>query len=245
MVTLAKIGNRIIADYQRKIYDTLLAQGVSFFAERHSTDFLNRMGTGANGARAVLDLIITSVGRDVLTLIGLLIVMAIQDPVMMLFGIVTMPPAVYFIRALSRRTRYNIKRQFTGTGDLLKTLQETVQGIRIVKSYNMEDAMRARMSATVGDVEKVMNQIARLKARSSPLMETLGGFAIAGFVIYAGHGVLAAGQMPGEFFSVITALAPRLRAGKAACPPAYRPVRQSQQGAVHVRFARQSSRRAR
>jgi subfamily B ATP-binding cassette protein MsbA len=206
MVTLAKIGNRIIADYQRRIYDSLLAQGVAYFGERHSTDFLNRMNTGAGGARAVLDLIITSIGRDILTLIGLIIVMAIQDPIMMIFGLVTMPPAVYFIRALSRRTRYSIKQQFTGTGDLLKTLQETVQGIRIVKSYNMEDAMRARMAATVGDVEKVMNRIAKLKARSSPVMETLGGFAIAGFVIYAGHGVLAAGQMPGEFFSVITAL---------------------------------------
>ena len=51
-----------------------------------------------------------------------------------------------------------------------------------------------------------MNTIARLKARSSPLMEMLGGFAIAGFVIYAGHGVLRGGQLPGEFFSVVTAL---------------------------------------
>jgi ATP-binding cassette subfamily B protein len=70
----------------------------------------------------------------------------------------------------------------------------------------MEDAMRTRMATTVGDVEKVMNKIARLKARSGPIMEMLGGFAIAGFVVYAGHGVLAGGQMPGEFFSVITAL---------------------------------------
>ncbi len=206
MVTLAKIGNRIIADYQRKIYDSLLAQGVSFFAERHSTEFLNRMNAGAAGARMVLDLVITSVGRDFITLVGLVIVMAVQDPVMMIFGMVTMPPAVYVVRILSRRTRQNIARQFTGTGELMKTLQETVQGVRIVKSYNLEDTMRARMNATVRDVERVMNKIASLKARSSPLMETLGGFAIAGFVIYAGHGVLAAGQMPGEFFSVVTAL---------------------------------------
>src|SRR5690606_32448090 len=79
MVTLARIGNRIIADYQRRIYDSLLAQGVSFFTERHSTDFLNRMNMGASGARNVLDLVITSVGRDLLTLTGLVIVMAIQD----------------------------------------------------------------------------------------------------------------------------------------------------------------------
>ncbi|MEX2127859.1 MAG: ABC transporter ATP-binding protein [Xanthobacteraceae bacterium] len=206
MVTLAKIGNRIIADYQRKVYDSLLSQGVSFFADRHSTEFLNRLNTGASGARSVLDLVITSVGRDVLTLIGLIIVMAVQDPIMMIFGVITMPPAVYFIRTLARRTRYNIRRQFMGTGNLLKSLQETIQGIRILKSYNLEDSMRARMSATVGEIEQVMNKISRLKARSVPIMESLGGFAIAGFVMYAGHGVLRGNQLPGEFFSVVTAL---------------------------------------
>jgi ATP-binding cassette subfamily B protein len=85
-------------------------------------------------------------------------------------------------------------------------LQETIQGIRILKSYNLEDSMRARMSATVGEIEQVMNKISRLRARSVPIMETLGGFAIAGFVMYAGHGVLRGNQLPGEFFSVVTAL---------------------------------------
>jgi len=206
MVSLARIGNRIISDYQRKLYSSLLAQGVSFFAERHSTDFLNRLNTGASGARNVLDLIVTSIGRDILTVIGLVIVMAIQDPVMLVLGFITMPAAVYFIRTLSRRTRSSIQEQFRGTGDLMKTLQETIQGIRIVKSYNLEDSMRQRMSTTIGEIETVMNRIARLKARAHPVMEMLGGFAVAGFVIYAGHGVLRGGQMPGEFFSVITAL---------------------------------------
>lgn len=206
MVTLARIGNRIIADYQRKIYDSLLSQGVSFFAERHSTEFLHRMNTGAGGARNVLDLIVTSIGRDLLTLVGLVIVMAVQDPVMMLLAAVTMPPAVLFIRSLVRRTRKSIQHQFAQTGTLMKALQETVQGFRIVKAYNLEDDMRARMFGTVTELETVMNKIARLKARSSPIMEMLGGFAIAGFVMYAGHGVLRGGQYPGEFFSVVTAL---------------------------------------
>jgi ATP-binding cassette, subfamily B, bacterial MsbA len=206
MVTLAKVGNRIIADYQRKIYDSLLSQGVAFFAERHSSEFMNRMKTGTGGARTVLDLIVTSIGRDVLTLIGLVTVMAVQDPVMMLLAIITMPPAVYFVRTLVRRTRKNVQRQFEETGGLMKSLQETIQGIRVVKAYNLEDILRTRMDATVSQLERVMNTIARLKARSSPLMEMLGGFAIAGFVIYAGHGVLRGGQLPGEFFSVVTAL---------------------------------------
>lgn len=50
-VTLGKIGNRIIAGYQNRLYENLLAQGVSFFSDRHSAEFLNRLNSGANGAR--------------------------------------------------------------------------------------------------------------------------------------------------------------------------------------------------
>ncbi len=206
MTTLAKIGNRIIADYQRRLYDSMLSQGVSFFAERHSSEFLNRLNSGAAGARSVLDLIITSIGRDILTLTGLVIVMLLQDPIIMIAGMITMPLAVYFIRNLSRRARHAMRAQFGGTSEVLKTLQESVQGIRIVKSYNLEDLMRKRMSASIEEVERNQNKMARVKAFSSPVMEVLGGFAIAGFVMYAGHGVLRGAQMPGEFFSVVTAL---------------------------------------
>ncbi len=206
MTTLARIGNRIIADYQRRLYDSMLSQGVSFFAERHSTEFLNRLNSGAAGARTVLDLLITSIGRDVLTLTGLVIVMVLQDPIIMIAGMITLPASVYFIRNLSRRARHAMRAQFGSTGEILKHLQESVQGIRIVKSYNLEDLMRKRMSASIDQVELNQNKMARIKAFSSPVMEMLGGFAIAGFVMYAGHGVLAGSQLPGEFFSVVTAL---------------------------------------
>jgi subfamily B ATP-binding cassette protein MsbA len=206
MVTLSRIGNRIVTDYQRKLFNSLMTQGIPFFAERHSTEFMHRMRTGASGASHSIDIMVTSFGRDLLTLIGLSIVMAVQNPVMMVFALVTLPPAVFFVRTISRRTRLSIQAQFAGSGVLLKTLQETVQGIRIVKAYNLEDQTRAKLNDTVGELEKNMNQIARLKARSSPIMEMLGGFAIAGFVMYAGYGVLRGGQMPGEFFSVVTAL---------------------------------------
>lgn len=206
VVTMARIGNRIIADYQRRMYDALLAQGVSYFSTRHSTEFLNKLNAGANGARMVLDLVVSSLGRDLLTLIALVVVMVMQDPVIMIAAMVSLPISVHFIRNLSRRARHAMNKQFTGTGDILKNLQETVQGIRIVKSYNLEDTMRKRMSESVTVVETHQNKLAQYKALASPLMDMLGGFAIAGFVMYAGYGVLKGNQLPGEFFSVVTAL---------------------------------------
>ena len=205
-VTLGRIGNRIIAGYQKRLYDNLLAQGIPFFSERHSTEFLNRLNSGAAGARGILEILITTIGRDLLTLVGLVTVMVIQDAFLAFICLVAMPVAVVGVRSLIRRTRKIVQRQFVGAGKILHTMQETIQGIRVVKSFNLEDMLRTRMNTHVGEVEQAMNKWVRVSARSSPLMEMLGGFAVAAAVMYAGLGVLKGGRLPGEFFSVITAL---------------------------------------
>ncbi len=205
-VTLGRIGNRIIAGYQKRLYDNMLAQGIPFFSERHSTEFLNRLNSGAAGARAILEILITTIGRDLLSLIGLVIVMIIQDAFLAFICLVALPVAVVGVRSLIRRTRKIVQRQFVGAGKILHTMQETIQGIRMVKSFNLEDMLRIRMNTHVGEVEQAMNKWVRVSARSSPLMEMLGGFAVAAAVMYAGLGVLKGGRLPGEFFSVITAL---------------------------------------
>jgi subfamily B ATP-binding cassette protein MsbA len=205
-LTLGRIGNRIVADYQKRMYDHLLKQGVSFYAEQHSTDLINRIQSGATGARQILDLIVTSLGRELVTLIGLIIVMVIQDPYLAVVGVVVMPIAVFGVRRLIRSARKIVQREFAGFGQIFQTIQETAQGIRIVKSFNLENRLRARMAESVDSVERASNRMIMVTAGSGPLMETLGGFAVAGVIMYAGDSVLRGGQTPGEFFSVITAL---------------------------------------
>ena len=205
-VTMAYVGNRIVSDFRKRMYDCMLAQGVAYFAARHSTDFMNRLSFGANGARQVLDLVITSLGRDVFTLIGLIVVMISQDPVVTLLGLTTLPIAVLFVRKMVSRARKIVQREFGGLGEMLQTMQETAQGIRIVKSYGLENRLRDRFHGSVQSAEAAANKMARVGARASPLMESLGGFAIAASVAYTGHNVLASGKTPGEFAAVLTAL---------------------------------------
>ena len=65
--------------------------------------------------------------------------------------------------------------------------------------------MRARFDANVAEVEHEANKWARVANRASPLMETLGGFAIALAIIYGGYRVIELGATPGEFFSFMAA----------------------------------------
>jgi ATP-binding cassette subfamily B protein len=204
-VMLSRIGNRIIALNQRRMFDALIAQSVGFFSERHSSEFMARLTTGANAASVVINLMVTAIGRDLLSLIGLVSVMFYQDPVMSAITFFVVPPALVTLRKMIRRIYAIAKNQFHGGARILETLQETVQGIRIVKAYTMEDVMRARLVKNVSELEHESNKWARVAHRASPVMEALGGFAIAGALVYGGFRVLQTGATPGQFFSFLAA----------------------------------------
>jgi ATP-binding cassette subfamily B protein len=187
------------------MFAKLLQHNVGFFADRHSSEFIARLTTGAAAASHVLNLLITSIGRDLLSLIGLVTVMAVQDPVMSLLSVVVVPPAMLILRRMIRRIRTIAHHQFTGSARVLESLQETLQGMRIVKAFTLEDGMRSRFDAQVAELEKESNKWARVAYRSGPLMEALGGFAIAGALIYGGFRVIETGATPGQFFSFLAA----------------------------------------
>src|SRR5712672_340816 len=204
-VILSKISNAILANYQRRLFSKLMNESVGFFSERHSSEFLARLTAGANSVTQVLNLLINAVGRDVLSLIALVAVMLMQDPYMALLGFLVAPPAMLVLRKLVKRIKGLAHNQYTGTADILETMQESLQGIRTVKAFTLEQTMRDRIDASIAAVEHNANKMARVSNRSSPLMETLGGFAIAGGLMYGGYSVVAMGATPGQFFSFLTA----------------------------------------
>ncbi len=204
-VILSKISNAILANNQRRLFAKLMSESVGFFSERHSSEFLARLTAGANSVTQVLNLLINAVGRDVLSLIGLIAVMVSQDPLMALLGLAVAPPAMLVLRKLVKRIKGLAHTQFTGTADIMETMQESLQGIRTVKAFTLEATMRERIDASITAVENNANKMARVSNRASPLMETLGGLAVAGGLMYGGYSVVALGATPGQFFSFLTA----------------------------------------
>lgn len=203
---LSRVGNAIIADRQRKIYDRILAQGISFYHSVPSSDLITRVTHNAQAARSVLDLIVTSYVRDLFTLLGLIAVMVIQQPVLSLVAFVIGPIAIYGVNQILRRVRKIMEAEFLSLTQIVHVMQETTVGVRIVKSFNLERLMRSRMHRAVSDVERRANTIAALEAGTSPIMETLAGLAIAGVVLVSGFLVVQGGQTAGSIMSFITAL---------------------------------------
>jgi subfamily B ATP-binding cassette protein MsbA len=94
----------------------------------------------------------------------------------------------------------------TEVGQLTTLLTQTFQGARLVKAYGMEAYEESRAAALFERVFRLIDRATRTRARASPLMETLGGAAIAIVILYGGHQVIGGVRTPGAFFSFVTAL---------------------------------------
>jgi subfamily B ATP-binding cassette protein MsbA len=204
-VIMARISNAILANNQRRLFAKLMSESIGFYSERHSSEFLARLTAGAKSITDVLTLLVNAVGRDLLLLIAMIGVMVTQDPILSLIGLVVVPPAMLMLRKLVKRIKGLAYNQFTGTADILETMQESLQGIRTVKAFTLEEAMQRRIDEDIAIVERNANKMTRVATRSNPLMEMLGGFAVAGCLLYGGYSVVALGATPGQFFSFMTA----------------------------------------
>ncbi|MBY8977321.1 ABC transporter ATP-binding protein [Rhodobacteraceae bacterium NNCM2] len=203
---LARVGNSIVARLQRRMYDAILAQNLSYFEGLSLGDVLVRFQNGARGAREAVNTLILSIGRDLLSLISLIAVMIVQDPTMSILSLVIGPPAVLGVMYLMKRVKSVAKDEFSSMGKLISLVKETFLGVKIVKTFRLEDHMRVGVDEAIQSVQNLNNNMARLGALTVPMMETLGGFAVAAAVMYGGMQVVAGQSEPGAFFSFLTAL---------------------------------------
>ncbi len=206
-VFLARAGNRIVAAQQEKVYRKLLRHGVSFFSDNDSSNLLMRTTNGAQSARKLIDVLVTGFVRDALTLVGLVIVMVYQQPVLSVMFFVVGPIALVGVRYLLKSVRSIMQAEFKSLAEIIRVLQETSAGIKVIKVFSLEDRMINRMDTAIRTVEKRANDIARLQSIASPLMEFLAGLAVAGVLIVSTTGIAGSEQpTAGQLMSFITAL---------------------------------------
>ncbi|WP_298849026.1 ABC transporter ATP-binding protein [uncultured Ruegeria sp.] len=206
-IYLARAGNRIVAEQQDRVYRKLLRHGVSFFSANESSDLLMRTTHGAQAARTLIDVLVTGFVRDTLTLVGLVAVMVYQQPVLSVLFFVVGPIALLGVRYLLKSVRTIMQAEFKSLAEIIRVLQETSAGIKVIKVFSLEDRMINRMDTAIRKVEQRSNDIAKLQSIASPLMEFLAGLAVAGVLVVSAMGIAGTEQpTAGQLMSFITAL---------------------------------------
>jgi subfamily B ATP-binding cassette protein MsbA len=205
-VMLGRIGNRIVAKTQKRMFDHLLKVDVAYFHEHPSSDLVTRISYNANSVRDMLNMVSLNFGRDLFTIIGLICAMFALDPLLTVIALVGGPIAALSSRKMVARIKKAARTEVHSMSGIVQITRELSQGAQVVKSFQLEKKMRVRMFAAIDAVQTLSNKILRIQASVNPLMETIGGVAVAAVIFYAGWRNLYHGETPGQFFAFITAL---------------------------------------
>jgi len=205
-VLMTTVGQRVIADVQIKLFSRLMRADLAYFHKTPTGALISRFTNDAQVLRGAAAQALTGMGKDALTVICLVVMMFYQDWLLALVSFFVFPIAIRPIQLIGKRMRrVSIDFQLE-MGQLNTLLSQTFQGARHVKAYGMEAYETARATELTDRIFRLVERASRIRAAASPMMETLGGVAIAVVILYGGWEVIHGARTPGTFFSFITAL---------------------------------------
>ncbi len=203
---MAFIGQRIIYDIRKKIYEHLTGQSLSFFTHRKTGEMLGRITYDVTLLQSAVSTTVTSLMRDVMTIIFLLGVIFYQDWVLALLALVVFPIMVYPIVRFGQRMREASYDGQVSMGHMSSLVEETIGGIRVVKAFSMEEYERKRFKAITKDFMKHQIKALKVQALSFPVMEMVAGLGIAGILLYGGLRVADGEATAGMLMAFIVSL---------------------------------------
>lgn len=205
-VLMTRVGQRVITDVQTALYARLIRADLAYFNAHPSGVLMSRLVNDVSLLRSAAANVLTGIGRDAVTIVFLVGVMFYQDWALALVAFFAFPLAIRPIVAIGRRMRRVSVNTQVEMGQLTTLLSQTFQGARHVKAYGMEDYEERRAASLFEGIFRLVDRANRTRSRAGPMMETLGGAAIAMVIFYGGHQVIIGARTPGAFFSFITAL---------------------------------------
>lgn len=201
------VGQRVVADIREKLYEHIQSLSLSFFHRNPTGVLMSRITNDVNALQGAVSYAVTSMIKDTLTAVGLVVVVLYRDFWMGILALGIFPFAALLFVKFSKKMRKASRKSLESMGHISAFLQETIMGQRIVKAFGMEAYEVSRFKTANDQYFRWLMRRLKVRALSTPVMESLGYLAIAGFILLGGLSVIKGRMTPGEFFSFMTALA--------------------------------------
>ena len=200
------VGQRALADLRLQIFAHLQSLPIGFYESRPAGVLISRMTNDVEALDSLVTDSVVTLFQSGLTLIGTVGILIYLDPKLALLTFVVLPLLLagsLWFRIVSagafRRTRDTI-------GAITADLQESLSGVRIVRSFAQERAHEERFTALNADNQDANYVTVKLNAAYFPSVEMLSGLAVAGIVVYGGLQAIEGHVTVGTVVAFVAAL---------------------------------------
>jgi subfamily B ATP-binding cassette protein MsbA len=203
---LEQVGLAVIRDFRSRIFKHIHIQPLSFFHAYPTGTLISRIVSDVTLMQQAVSSALVGVLRDFFSIIVLMGVVFYLNWKLALFCFLILPVAAFPIVKFSKVFRRLSTKAQEETASVSNMLYETITGNRIVKAFNMEDHENIRYNSQLNKLFEITVQDAKFRCLQHPLMEFIGGIAIALFIWFGGKLVISGTMTPGEFFALMTSL---------------------------------------
>ena len=205
-INVIKVGASISGKLQEEIAQNILTSDLATLENRHSGKYISNIMYDCGAVSNLVSTGVLNIMKDSFSLIALVGLMFYQNWKLASFAIIMMPLAIVFAKSLGKRIGKAQGEASSKSGVLIEYLSEIFKAAKIIRIYQKEDSELLNSKKAINDVVKKNIKIASIMIRSTPVMETLTGFMIAGFIFYSGK-LISAGELEiNNFFSFLAAM---------------------------------------
>ncbi|MDG2527899.1 ABC transporter ATP-binding protein [Caulobacter endophyticus] len=205
-VLLVAVGQKIVANLQARLFRKVMEHDLDDFRSRSTGALTSAFIYDANMVRAAVCDVFLTAGKDSLTIITMIGLMFFTDWRMALMCLALPVMAIAPMRYLGRKVRQISLRTQVETGMLTEALTGAVQGVRTVKAYNLEGRLQAEADARMTSLARLVTRNAWVGGAILPVVDGLGGLAVALVILFGGGQVIAGAMTPGELVVFIGAI---------------------------------------
>ncbi len=201
-----RVGLCVITDLRDALYSRIMSQSHDFFADHPTGMLISRLISDIEWIKTSISEKLTELTTAILSLLALIISAFWQDWRLTLLSMVTIPMVAFPLTRFSRKLRGTSRRSQEQMAVLSTRMKESISGIRIVQMFQMEDAEMARFSKSNRELLRASLKATRVMALTTPLMELIGGFAVAGILYYGHFRILSGHTTMGAFSAFLATL---------------------------------------
>ena len=201
------LKNGVLTDLRKNIYKHIIELPISFYSKRKKGDIMARVLGDINEMQNSFFILLELIIREPLTIIFSLVVMFSISWQLSIFVLLFIPISGFLISSIGKRLKRQSLRAQQESGQLISTVEETLTGLKIVKSYNAEITFKKRFTNSADRILKLVNKIGLKNNLAGPLSEVLGIITIAILLWYGGKLVLIEKVIEGTTFIGFMALA--------------------------------------
>ena len=200
------LGNRIKQTLQNKMTNNILLSDSQTIESKHSGKYISTFLYDVGMIQELVSTGVLNIIKDSLTLIALIGLMFYQNWKLAIFSLIMMPLAAIVAKSLGKRMGKATTASVVSSGNFTTLISEILKSSKIIKIYQREDFEKNRSADAIKDLTDTQIKIGKVQIRAAPIMETLTGFMIAGFIYYAGI-LISVGEIGiNNFFSFLAAM---------------------------------------